>query len=289
MDITANRAGGPKLMVQLRGALRRHHLSPRTMQAYTSWARRFIFFHHVRHPALMGEPEVLAFLTHLAEARQASHSTQMQASSALLFLYREVVGKPLDGIRLAIRAHGPSRLPVVLTPEEAAQVLDRLYGVTWLVATLLYGSGLRLMEALTLRVKDIDFGLARDSDPAPQGRERLGDRAATSGAGADGPASGTRPRAAPERPGPGSGGSRVAGGNGGQGSHPGEGLGLAMGVSGAAPLPRRCDGRTAAASSGSVDGPAGGAAGGPSVRHPQAGYLSHLSAQLRNPPAGERV
>ena len=97
-------------------------------------------------------------MTFLADERQVSRSTQVQAASALLFLYREVLGRPLNGLRLKLRGGPPARLPVVLTGEEAAGVLDRLHGVAWLVATLLYGSGLRLMEALTLRVKDVDFG-----------------------------------------------------------------------------------------------------------------------------------
>lgn len=126
------------------------------MQAYISWIRRFVHYHGIRNPTTMGSPEVLEFLAWLAQSRHASHSTQMQATSALIFLYRDVLGQPLTGLRVTLRSRGPARLPVVLTGEEAAMVLDRLHGVAWLVAMLLYGSGLRLMEALTLRVKDLD-------------------------------------------------------------------------------------------------------------------------------------
>jgi integron integrase len=157
MDIAAVGPKEPRLMERLRGALARHRLSRRTAQAYTAWILRFIRYHNIRNPALMSEPEVLAFLNWLAGARRVSHSTQMQATSALLFLYRQVLEHPLNGVRLDLRGHGPTRLPVVLTTEEAAAVLGRMNGVPWLVGLLLYGSGLRLMEGLTLRIKDLDF------------------------------------------------------------------------------------------------------------------------------------
>ena len=158
MDSTAEKPRPPKLMDRVRGALIRHRMSPRTVQCYTDWILRFIRFHRRRHPAEMAEPEVLAFLTWLAQERRVSYSTQMQATSALLFLYRQVMERPLNGIRLDLRGSAPQRLPVVLTAEEAKSVLGRLGDVSWLVAMLLYGSGMRLMEALTLRVKDLDFG-----------------------------------------------------------------------------------------------------------------------------------
>lgn len=113
-------------------------------------------FHGMRHPAELGEAEVLAYLTDLAVRGRVSHSTQMQALSALLFLYRDVLRRPLGDVRGLVRASGPRRLPVVLTQGEVARVLGRLEGDAWLVAMLLYGAGLRLMEALTLRVKDVD-------------------------------------------------------------------------------------------------------------------------------------
>ena len=137
-------------------ALRR--LSSRTVEAYLAWILRFIRHHGTRHPATMGEIEVLDFLNWLVVDRRVSHSTQMQALSALLLLYRDVLRAPLGDLRGLIKARGPARLPVVLGVEEVSAVLAQLRGVVWLVAALLYGSGLRLLEALTLRVKDLDFG-----------------------------------------------------------------------------------------------------------------------------------
>jgi len=118
------------------------------------WIKRFILFHNKRHPAEMAEPEINAFLTHLALKERVSASTQNQALSALLFLYRYVLGRELGGV---IRAHRPKRSPVVLTCEEVKAVLAQLSGDKWLMASLMYGAGLRLMECLRLRVQDIDF------------------------------------------------------------------------------------------------------------------------------------
>jgi integron integrase len=123
------------------------------------WIKRYIFFHHVRHPAEMGESEVNAFLTHLALKEHVSSSTQNQALSALLFLYRYVLGRELGDLGEVIRARQPTRLPVVMTREEVKAVLSRLKGEHWLMAAFMYGTGMRLMECLRLRVKDIDFGL----------------------------------------------------------------------------------------------------------------------------------
>ena len=146
----------PKLLDRLRAACRVRHLSPRTEDAYHHWARRFILFHGKRHPETMAEPEVNAFLTDLAVAGRVSASTQNQALSALLFLYGHVLERPLD--RLAVvRANRPSRLPVVLTPSEARLVLGQLDGTYRLIGEVLYGGGLRLLEGLRLRVKDVDF------------------------------------------------------------------------------------------------------------------------------------
>jgi integrase len=145
-----------KLLDQVRDAIRLKHYSIRTEQAYIGWIKRYIFFHDVRHPAEMGAAEVEAFLTHLAVKENVAASTQNQALSALLFLYREVLHKDLGPID-ALRARKPKRLPTVLTREEVRRVLDYLSGIHQLMAKLLYGSGLRLMECLRLRVKDIDF------------------------------------------------------------------------------------------------------------------------------------
>jgi integron integrase len=148
----------PKLLDQVREATRRLHYSIRTEDAYVDWARRFILFHRKRHPLEMGEPEVVAFLTHLAVHRDVAASTQNQALCALLFLYKVVLERPLawidDGV---VRAKTPERLPTVFSRQEARAVLAQLDGTAWLAASLLYGAGLRLMECLRLRVKDVDF------------------------------------------------------------------------------------------------------------------------------------
>lgn len=132
-------------------------LSPRTAETYLAWIVRYIRHHDLRHPTRMGNTEVLEFLNWLVVQRRVGHSTQMQALSALLFLYRDVLRTPLGDLRGLIRARGPVRLPVVLSVEEVGEVLAHLRGPTWLVAALLYGSGMRLLEGLSLRVKDLDF------------------------------------------------------------------------------------------------------------------------------------
>jgi integron integrase len=146
-----------ELMSQMSAALRSRHYSRRTEQAYCLWVRRFIRFHGVRHPAEMAAPEINAFLTHLAIDEQVSASTQTQALSALLFLYRHVLGREVGQIGDLVRARTPRRLPVVLTQEEVKAVLDALQGDHRLMASLMYGSGLRLMECLRLRVLDLEF------------------------------------------------------------------------------------------------------------------------------------
>ena len=147
----------PRLMDRVRHAIRARHLSASTEEAYTGWIRRFILFHDKRHPGEMAEAEVGRFLSALATQRHVSASTQNQALAALLFLYKHVLGQPLAFIEGVVHGRRPSRLPVVLTRQEVRCVLDRLSGAPWLVASLLYGSGLRLHECLELRLKDIDF------------------------------------------------------------------------------------------------------------------------------------
>ena len=137
--------------------MRFKHYSLRTEKAYLAWIRRFILFHRKRHPEMMGAPEVEAFLTHLAVVGKVAASTQNQALSALLFLYREVLGVEIGWLDDMARAKRPERLPVVLTPSEVSAVLGRLEGLAWLMASLLYGSGLRVMECVRLRVKDVDL------------------------------------------------------------------------------------------------------------------------------------
>lgn len=148
----------PKLLDRVRIALRARHYSPRTEKAYLLWARRFIVFHHLRHPDQMGAEEINEFLTHLAVDECVSASTQTQALSALLFLYRQVLGRDPGELRGVIRARRPERLPVVMTRGEVRAVLGELTGEYWLMASLMYGAGLRLSECLRLRVQDIDFG-----------------------------------------------------------------------------------------------------------------------------------
>lgn len=145
------------LIGRLREVVRTRHYSRRTEAAYAHWVRRYIRHHRPRHPRDLGEAEISAFLSWLARERRVSASTQNQALAALLFLYREVLGVPVGRVAVAARARTPERVPVVLSRREVRLVLERLQGVTRLVALLLYGSGLRLMEALTLRVKDVDF------------------------------------------------------------------------------------------------------------------------------------
>jgi integron integrase len=146
----------PGLIQRYREEVQARHYEHRTVNTYEQWLRRFLRFHGMRHPREMGSNEVNAFLSHLAVGRNVSASTQNQALSALLVLDRELLEQDLDLDRL-VRAHTPRRLPVVLTTEEVRSVLQRLEGCDALVAGLLYGSGLRLMEALRLRVHDLDF------------------------------------------------------------------------------------------------------------------------------------
>lgn len=147
----------PKLLDQVRDRLRLKHYSIRTETQYLQWIRRFILFHDKRHPKEMGSSEVEAFLTHLAVEGSVAASTQNQALSALLFLYREVLGINLPWLDGVVRAKRPQRLPVVLTRSEVTGVLDRMHGLHGMMARLLYGSGMRLMECVRLRVKDVDF------------------------------------------------------------------------------------------------------------------------------------
>ena len=147
-----------KLLDQVRDKIRTLHYSIRTEAAYVHWTRQFILFHGKTHPIKLGEKEVGEFLTHLAVERNVAASTQNQALNALLFLYKFVLDRPLDRLGETVRAKRPDRLPVVFTREEVRSVLARLGGDKGLMAGLLYGSGLRLMECLRLRLKDVDFG-----------------------------------------------------------------------------------------------------------------------------------
>lgn len=149
--------GKPRLLDQMRERIRVKHYSIRTEKVYCEWVKQFIRFHQYRHPVEMGAPEVEVFLTDLAVRRKVSASTQNQALAALLFLYREVLQIDLPWLKDVVRAKRPQRLPVVLSVEEVRSVLAGLQGDLWLLCSLLYGTGMRLMEVLRLRVKDVDF------------------------------------------------------------------------------------------------------------------------------------
>ena len=150
-------ASKPKLLDQVRDAIRLRHYSIRTEQVYVEWIKRFILFHKKRHPREMAEAEVRAFLTHLARVGNVAASTQNQALSALLFLYKEVLKQEIGWLGNVERAKRPPKVPVVLSQTEVRKIFSKLTGTEKLMAGLLYGSGLRLMECLRLRVKDIDF------------------------------------------------------------------------------------------------------------------------------------
>lgn len=148
----------PKLLDQVRNAIRLKNYAYSTEKTYVHWVKRYILFHNKRHPLEMDVSEVEAFLTHLAVHENVSASTQNQALCALLFLYNHVLRKELSGRVNPLWAKQSTRIPVVLTREEVWQILDQLSGMYYLIGTLLYGTGMRLMESLCLRVKDIDFG-----------------------------------------------------------------------------------------------------------------------------------
>ena len=162
--------GKPRLLDRMREAIRARHYSLRTEEAYVAWARRFILFHGKRHPAEMGETEINAFLSHLAVRDGVSASTQNQALASLLFLYRHVLEVEFPVLGGVVRARRSVHIPVVMTRAETKAVLRRMDGAPRLVATILYGSGLRLLEALRLRVKDVEFGLNQIVVRDPKGR-----------------------------------------------------------------------------------------------------------------------
>lgn len=170
-DVRLNRTRGPRivnagsneprLLDRVRIAVRARHYSLRTEEAYVAWVKRFVLFHGKSHPQTMGEPEINAFLSDLAIRQGVSASTQNQALAAILFLYRHVLEKSLPDLTQVVRAKRPRRLPAVLTRAEVRAVIGRLGGTERLVVIFLYGSGLRLLECLRLRVKDVEFGSNR--------------------------------------------------------------------------------------------------------------------------------
>lgn len=155
--LPAGRHPKPRLLDQVREAIRARHYSHRTEEAYAGWIRRFILFHGKRHPAEMGKMEIEQFLTALAVKRNVAASTQNQALAALVFLYKDVLERDPGWLDCVVRAKRPKRLPTVLTRTEVEALLAALDGVSWIMAMVLYGSGLRVTECLRLRVKDIDF------------------------------------------------------------------------------------------------------------------------------------
>ncbi len=147
----------PRLMDRLRATIRAHHYSPSTEKAYVGWVLRYIKFHQKRHPSSLSGENVTQFLTHLAVESHVAASTQNQARAAIIFLYRHVLGVDLPWLEDVVRAKSPERIPTVLSVAEVRQLLNEMNGVPRLVAAILYGSGLRLTECLTLRIKDVDF------------------------------------------------------------------------------------------------------------------------------------
>ena len=147
----------PKLLDQVKQAIQTRHYSPRTEEAYVYWMRRYILFHGKQHPSTLGAPDLSRFLTWLAVERQVSASTQNQALSAVLFLYKHVLAIDIGAVPSVVRARTPERLPVVLSREEVAAILKQLTGTMRLIVMLLYGSGVRIEECVDLRVKDLDF------------------------------------------------------------------------------------------------------------------------------------
>jgi integron integrase len=148
----------PRLLDQVRDTIRRKHYSIRTEQSYIDWIKRFIYFHNKQHPRDLSESHITEFLNFLAVQKKVASSTQNQALCAMVFLYREVIKKDLSQFVDLVHAKRPSRLPVVFTPDEIRTILLQLDGVTWIMGQLLYGAGLRVMECVRLRVKDVDFG-----------------------------------------------------------------------------------------------------------------------------------
>jgi integron integrase len=157
MNYDLSKTRKPRLLDQVRETIRTKHYSIRTEQSYVQWIRRYILFHHKKHPKDMGEKEINAFLKHLAVNRNVTASTQTQALSAILFLYKEVLGEKIGFIENIYRAKKPRRLPVVFSRREVREIMRHLSGEKWLMANIIYGAGLRLMECLRLRIKDVDF------------------------------------------------------------------------------------------------------------------------------------
>jgi len=161
----------PRLLDQVHVAIRARHYSRRTEKSYVRWILRFILFNGKRHPADMGEREITSFLSMLATRRKVSASTQNQALSAILFLYRVVLQQKFDWLDGIVKAKRPVRLPVVLAREEVKAILGQMRGTPWLMASLMYGAGLRLLECARLRIKDVDFAMGEITVRDGKGRK----------------------------------------------------------------------------------------------------------------------
>lgn len=157
MEIISNLDNPPRLLEQVKNAIQVRHYSIRTEQAYVRWIKHYIYFHNKKHPNEMGDEEITAYLSHLASTKNVSAATQNQALNALVFLYRKVLDIEVGVFKDLVRAKKPKRLPVVLSHDEALDVLSNINGMPWIMASLLYGSGLRVMECVRLRIKDIDY------------------------------------------------------------------------------------------------------------------------------------
>jgi site-specific recombinase XerD len=156
-DVNASQVNAPRLLEELRNAIRLRHYSARTEETYAHWVRRFIAFHQKKHPRTMAAEHVVSFLNHLVRDRDVAASTQDQALAALLFLYKDVLKRELPWLDGLERAKRPARIPTVLSRAEVERLLTCMHGTKWLMASLLYGAGLRLRECLKLRIKDVDF------------------------------------------------------------------------------------------------------------------------------------
>ena len=278
----------PRLLDQVRDSLRRRRYSLRTEKVYVHWVKRFILFHDKRHPRDMGPEEVTLFLTHLARHLDVAASTQNQALSALLYLYQHVLDVKLPWLDEVERAKRPARLPTVLTQEEARLVLSQLDGVRWLMASLMYGAGLRLMECLGLRGERSGLRAWSVDRAQRQGGERPGDDAAA-GAGAraeSAPGQGQGAARCGSQAGSGSSGVAVRVGAQVPECRPAVGLAVCVPIVG--DLYEPVHGPAGAASRASKDHSARGRGGGAKGTAAPTGELPHVSALLCDASPGER-
>jgi len=281
--------GPPRLLDRVHQALRVRHYSLRTEEAYVAWIRRFILFHNKRHPSSMGADEINAYLTHLAVEGHVSASTQNQALSAMLFLYNKVLEEDIGRVGEVIRARKPRHLPVVLTRDEVTRILARLEGTWWLMGMMLYGSGLRQIECLRLRVKDVD--LKRREIRVRDGKGGK-DRVTTLPESIEGATRGAPRTAAGARGGrrnESCGGSLVARGTCEEVPECGTRVGLAVAVSCQEVVGRSAERNSEKASRAREGFAACGSSGDVGERRSEASDLPHVPALLRDAPSRGRV